>query len=290
LTDELVGGVLTAGPDRMEAAGLAGIPQVLIPGALDVVNFGAEPTVPDKFRIPERLLHVHNPAVTIVRTNLEESRYLGEIFVEKANKATGPTAIVLPLKGLSALDAPGQPWENPENDKALFDAIRERVRPRHQAHRGGCCGQRPRVRRRHCCGVPRSLGAAMSSRALLAVGVGSGLTAAGAVAGGADLLACYSTACYRVMGLSSTLAFLPYDDANELVTSVLPEVLNAAGTVPVVAGVGVHDPRVNVQRRIDELAAQGVAGVTNEPFVGIYEGDLRDQLEAAGLGYERNLS
>jgi len=129
----------------------------------------------------------------------------------------------------------------------------------------------------------------MSSRALLAVGVGSGLTAAGAVAGGADLLACYSTACYRVMGLSSTLAFLPYDDANELVTSVLPEVLNAAGTVPVVAGVGVHDPRVNVQRRIDELAAQGVAGVTNEPFVGIYEGDLRDQLEAAGLGYEREL-
>ncbi len=129
LTDELVGGVLTAGPDRMEAAGLAGIPQVLIPGALDVVNFGAEPTVPDKFRIPERLLHIHNAAVTIVRTNLEESRQLGEIFVEKANKATGPTAIVLPLKGLSALDAPGQPWDNPTNDKALFDAIREKVRP-----------------------------------------------------------------------------------------------------------------------------------------------------------------
>ncbi|MCC6494677.1 MAG: Tm-1-like ATP-binding domain-containing protein [Propionibacteriaceae bacterium] len=124
LTDELVGGVLTAGPARMEAAGLAGIPQVLVPGALEVVNFGAEPTVPTRFRVPERMLHVHNAAVTIVRTLPEEARRLGEIFAQKASVATGPTAVVLPLKGLSALDAPGQPWENPVGNAQLFDAIR----------------------------------------------------------------------------------------------------------------------------------------------------------------------
>ncbi len=127
------------------------------------------------------------------------------------------------------------------------------------------------------------------SHAIVAIGVGSGLTAAAAAAGGADLLACYSTACYRVMGLPTSLAFLPYDDANALVARALPEVMAGAGDVPVVAGVGAHDPRVNVPRILDELAAKGLAGVTNEPFIGIYDGDLRAQLEAAGLGYDREL-
>lgn len=130
----------------------------------------------------------------------------------------------------------------------------------------------------------------MSRPAIVAVGVGSGLTAAGAVAGGADLLGCYSTACYRIMGISSALAFLPYDDANALVSRALPEVLAASGDVPVVAGVGVHDPRLDVGRRLAELRDLGVVGVTNEPFVGMYDGDLRRQLEAAGLGYDREIA
>lgn len=125
---------------------------------------------------------------------------------------------------------------------------------------------------------------------IVGVGVGSGLTAAGAVAGGADLLACYSTAVYRAMGLSSVLAFLPYDNPNELVRRVLPDVVAVAKGTPVVAGVGAHDPRVRLPRVLAELRDLGVAGVTNEPFVGIYEGDLRAQLEAAGLGYARELA
>lgn len=124
---------------------------------------------------------------------------------------------------------------------------------------------------------------------IVAVGVGCGLTAAGAVAGGADLLACYSTAVYRTLGLPSALAFLPYDNANALVGSALPSVLAVADGTPVVAGVGSHDPRLNLPRVLAELGAIGVAGVTNEPFVGIYHGDLRAQLEAAGLGYDREL-
>ena len=128
LTDEIVGGVLSAGPDRMEAAGSIGLPQILVPGALEIVNFGAEATVPAPFRVPERRLHVHNAAVTIVRTTAEESSAIGRIFAEKANKSTGPTVVMLPLRGLSAIDAPGQPYEDVEADQALFHAIRSTLR------------------------------------------------------------------------------------------------------------------------------------------------------------------
>lgn len=135
-----------------------------------------------------------------------------------------------------------------------------------------------------------ALGESPRSEALLIAGVGSGLTAHGAAAGGADVLACYSTACYRTMGLPSALAFLPYDDANTQTRNRLPEVLAAAGDRPVLAGVGAHDPRQSTTRLLDEMAALGVAGVTNEPFVGMYQGDLRRQLEAAGLGYDREVA
>ena len=123
---------------------------------------------------------------------------------------------------------------------------------------------------------------------LVVVGVGSGLTARGATQGGADLLACYSTATYRVMGLPSALAFLPYDDANARTLAALPEVV-AASSRPVIAGLGAHDPRRPVARLIEQVASLGAVGVTNEPFIGMYEGDLRAQLEAAGLGFAREL-
>lgn len=127
------------------------------------------------------------------------------------------------------------------------------------------------------------------SKPIIGVGVGCGLTAAGAAAGGADLLACYSTAIYRAKGLPSALAFLPYDDPNDLVRVVLPEIVAAVQGVPVIAGVGAHDPRARLEALVAEMVALGASGVTNEPFVGIYDGDLRAQLEAAGLGYQREL-
>jgi len=128
LTDELVGGVLSAGPHRLEAAGRRGIPQVVVPGALEIVNWGPEDTVPQRFRVPERRFHVHNPTVTAMRTTSEESRELGTIFAAKISAASGPTVVLLPLRGLSAFDAPGQPFEDPEADTALFDAIRAGIR------------------------------------------------------------------------------------------------------------------------------------------------------------------
>jgi uncharacterized protein (UPF0261 family) len=123
--DELVGGVLSAGPDRLDAAGEQGIPQVVAPGALDMVNFGPRDSVPDEF--DGRTFHVHNPQVTLMRTTPEENAELGRIIAEKLNAATGPTALALPLGGVSKLDEDGAEFNDPEADAALFDAFRSHL-------------------------------------------------------------------------------------------------------------------------------------------------------------------
>jgi uncharacterized protein (UPF0261 family) len=124
--DQLCGGVFAAGPGRLDAAGAAGVPQVIAPGCLDMVNFGAPATVPERYR--GRRLYEWNPNVTLMRTTPEESADLGRILAEKANAATGPVAIVLPLKGVSQLDSPGGEFWWPEADQALFDGIRRHVK------------------------------------------------------------------------------------------------------------------------------------------------------------------
>lgn len=126
--DELVGGVLSAGPTRLDAAGNMGIPQVVSVGALDMVNFGPMDTVPEEFRM--RKLHVHNPTVTLMRTTLEENRRLGEILAEKLNKAKGPVIVFLPLKGVSGIDKEGMPFFDPEADKVLFETLKKNLDPR----------------------------------------------------------------------------------------------------------------------------------------------------------------
>ena len=123
--DELVGGVLNAGPDRLDAAGERGIPQVVSTGALDMVNFGPRESVPEVFE--GRQFHVHNPQVTLMRTTPKENAELGEIIGEKLAAATGPTALALPLGGVSMLDVEGEEFHDPEADAALFDALRESV-------------------------------------------------------------------------------------------------------------------------------------------------------------------
>jgi uncharacterized protein (UPF0261 family) len=123
LCDDLVGGVLSAGPARLEAAGRAGVPQVVSLGALDMVNFGARDTVPPKFE--DRNLYVHNPSVTLMRTTPEECAELGRRIARKLAQATGPVSLFVPLRGVSMIDSEGQPFHDPEADAALFDALRE---------------------------------------------------------------------------------------------------------------------------------------------------------------------
>jgi uncharacterized protein (UPF0261 family) len=123
LCDDLVGGVLSAGPDRLEAAGRAGLPQVVSLGALDMVNFGARDTVPPQFEA--RTLYVHNPSVTLMRTTAEECAELGRRIARKLSAATGPVSLFVPLGGVSMIDAPGQPFHDPDADAALFTALRD---------------------------------------------------------------------------------------------------------------------------------------------------------------------
>jgi uncharacterized protein (UPF0261 family) len=127
LADELVGGVLSAGRDRLTAAALRGVPQVISLGALDMVNFGPPDTVPEKFR--GRRFYPHNPTVTLMRTTPEENDELGKEIAHKASAARGPTAVLVPLRGVSAIDAEGQPFWWPEADAALFQSLRNWMSP-----------------------------------------------------------------------------------------------------------------------------------------------------------------
>jgi len=122
LCDDLVGGVLSAGPDRLEMAGSLGIPQVVSVGALDMVNFGPVDTVPAQFK--GRNLFVHNPTVTLMRTTVDEMAELGRRIARKLAAAEGPTELFIPLKGVSAIDVDGQPFRDAEADAALFHELR----------------------------------------------------------------------------------------------------------------------------------------------------------------------
>jgi uncharacterized protein (UPF0261 family) len=122
LCDELAGGVLSAGPDRLEMAGRLGTPQVVSLGALDMVNFGPLDTVPEKYK--DRNLFVHNPTVTLMRTTPEEMAELGRQIAEKLKAATGPTALYIPLKGVSAIAVEGGPFYDPAADVDCFAALR----------------------------------------------------------------------------------------------------------------------------------------------------------------------
>ncbi len=126
LADELVGGVLSAGPQRLTAAARRGVPQVVSVGALDMVNFHAPETIPDKFR--PRRFYRHNPSVTLMRTTPQENALLGEEIARKVSASTGPAAVMLPLAGVSAIDAAGQPFDDPEAREALYTAIRANLR------------------------------------------------------------------------------------------------------------------------------------------------------------------
>jgi uncharacterized protein (UPF0261 family) len=132
LADDLVGGVLSAGPHRLEAAGRRGVPQVVSLGALDMVNFGARETVPARFA--DRKFYVHNSSVTLMRTTPEECVELGRRLGTKLSAATGPVALFVPLRGVSAISSEGGPFFDPDADAALLAGLRETLDPSVEVH------------------------------------------------------------------------------------------------------------------------------------------------------------
>ncbi|MBI4602831.1 MAG: Tm-1-like ATP-binding domain-containing protein [Planctomycetes bacterium] len=126
LADELVGGILSAGPRRLTVAGEKGVPQVVSIGAMDMVNFGPRPTVPARFA--GRKLYQHNAAVTLMRTTVEENAQLGARIAQRLNGAKGPVKVLLPLRGVSLYAKAGGPFFDPEADRACVEAIRKGLR------------------------------------------------------------------------------------------------------------------------------------------------------------------
>lgn len=125
--DELVGGFLGAGPTRLEAAAKTGVPAIVAPGCLDMVNFHGPESVPAKFR--GRTFYEHNPQVTLMRTSPEECAQLGAIIAWKLNASTGPVTVLIPRRAISVISAPGQKFHDPAADQALFDALRANLQP-----------------------------------------------------------------------------------------------------------------------------------------------------------------
>jgi uncharacterized protein (UPF0261 family) len=127
LADELVGGVLTAGPDRLNAAARARVPAIVTPGCLDMVNFGERHSVPSKFE--GRNFYIHNPQITLMRTTPDECRQLGKLLADKINAYQSPVSVLLPRGGISVISAPGGPFYDPQADAALFESLTQTLRP-----------------------------------------------------------------------------------------------------------------------------------------------------------------
>ncbi len=125
--DEICGGVLSAGSGRLDAAGKAGIPQVVTPACIDMCNFWARETVPEKYN--DRLFYEWNPNITLMRTTPEENQEMGEIFAEKLNASQGPVVVFIPMGGFSELDVPGKPFWWPEADQAFVDGLNSKINP-----------------------------------------------------------------------------------------------------------------------------------------------------------------
>jgi uncharacterized protein (UPF0261 family) len=126
--DTVCGGVFDAGPERLDGPGQMGIPHLIVPGCVDMANFGSVDTVPEKYKNAKRMFYMWNPSVTLMRTNKEENEEMGKVFAQKANAAEGPVAILIPLRGVSILDSEGGQFCDWETDKVMFDTIKSHVR------------------------------------------------------------------------------------------------------------------------------------------------------------------
>lgn len=125
--DEVCGGVLSAGPERLSAAAEQGVPQVVVPGCIDMCNFWAPETVPERYK--DRIFYQWNPNITLMRTTPDENARMGHAFAERLNKARGPVTVLIPLKGYSQIDLQGKPFYWPEANQAFVDALRADLRP-----------------------------------------------------------------------------------------------------------------------------------------------------------------
>jgi len=127
ITNDLMGGLASSGPDRLTAAGNRGAPQIVVPGSADFINFLGPETVPQKYK--KREIYSHNPQATLIRTNLRDNRLLGKAMADKLNRSRGPVVVLWPRKGLSTLDRKGKPFWDPASDMVLLDTLKKHLHP-----------------------------------------------------------------------------------------------------------------------------------------------------------------
>ena len=313
LTDELLGGIFPAGPERLEAAGRAGIPQVVVPGAIEVLNFGPRAT-----RCRASLRHARAPADRAQRERLRRAHHArrrpqssGASSRGSSIWRPGPTAVVLPLAGFDAYQTPPDgPWIDAAADAPFLRGCAARAQAGHRPGRDRSQHQRSRFRGCRVRAVPGAVGAAPHAdgwphdrraasrsrseprRRCMVAGVGQRASAAaGAVAGGADLLAVYNTAIYRQRNLPSILAFLPGDDPNRITAEAAPgrrrqcgrAARSSSGSRPTIRRLTSRGCSTTCER----LAG---AGVTNEPFAGLYGAAFNAELERSGCGFSREVA
>ncbi len=273
-----------------------------------MVNFWAMDTVPERFR--GRNLYKHNPNVTLMRTTAEECREIGEWIAEKLNACEGPVRFLIPENGVSAMDAPGQPFHDPEADAALFDALRinleaDRIAPADapalpyqrsgsfpppwcrtsgkSPHKNEGFETMPAMERKKILEKFRDMVARRVP--IVGGGAGTGLSAKCEEAGGIDLIIIYNSGRYRMAGRGSAAGLLAYGNANEIVKEMAREVLPVVKKTPVLAGVNGTDPFVLMPQFLAELKGMGFSGVQNFPTIGLFDGVMRASFEETGMGY-----
>ena len=303
VADLLIGGVLPCTEDRFGAIARTGVPYVGSVGALDMVNFGALDTVPERYPRPQPLRP--QPA-----GDADAHHGRGERARSAAGSATrldaceGPVRFLLPEGGVSLIDAPGKPFHDPAADAALFAALEATLRPRAEpAASSGCrlpindpefAAALVRAFREVASLMPRFARAelmerfqAMAARRepIIGGGAGTGLSARCEQAGGIDLIVIYNSGRYRMAGRGSLAGLLAYGNANEIVVEMGREVLPVAPRTPVLAGVNGTDPFMLRDHFLGQLAAMGFSGIQNFPTVGLIDGTFRQGLEETGMGY-----
>ncbi|CAF1251385.1 unnamed protein product [Adineta steineri] len=325
LADELVGGILSAGPERLEIAGRKKLPQVISLGALDMVNFGPRNTVPEKFTSKNRLLHEHNAQVTLMRTTEDECTQLGEIIAKKLNQHHGSNHIhvFIPRGGFSLISVDGGPFCDKQADACLIKALHKHVdktkvkiierdesindssfahamvqalheqiqyKPVHKSHikiaEEKTKKSKPK-NRREC--LDRLKSVINEGRIIIGSGAGIGLSAKCIEEGGADLLIVYNSGRYRMAGRGSMAGLLSYSDANGIVFEMAGEILPVVKYTPVLAGVCGTDPFRLMPQLLKQIKEAGFIGVQNFPTVGIMDGRFRQGLEETGMGYEHEV-
>ncbi|RZB60919.1 putative protein y4oV isoform B [Glycine soja] len=286
VADYIVGGVMACESSRFDAVIENKVPLVLSVGALDMVSFGAKDTIPLKFQ--QRNIYEHNKQVSLMRTTVDENRKFADFIANKLKNSSSMICVCLTEKCVSALDAPGKPFYDPEasgtllqiNEKTSKDSTQQQV------------ASPESVEQFHEDNVSNASSIATIvytpsefPEARRGAGAWTGISAKFEEAGGVDLIVLYNSGRFRMAGRGSLAGLLPFSDANAVVLDMANEVLPVVKKVPVLAGVCATGLFRRMDYFLKQVESTGFSGLQNFPTVGLFDGNFRLNLEETGMGY-----